>query len=226
MKKGLLIIPSLLLIALAACQTGVPPTQIVMEVPVTVEVTRVVTAVSQTGPLPFDTPSPAPTSDPTTATPTISPTPDLFPEPEVGQVFVAQQQFENGQMFWVRPINQIWVLITTDDGTQTWQVYEDTFQEGEPEFDPELEAPSEDLEQPIRGFGKLWRENEQLQEQLGWALEPEVGYYANYEYHYGGRVEGDEYVQGPGYHLIENPERRIFRFNEGIWQWEVSEPEA
>lgn len=255
MRKYLAIFLLTCIGVLAACDGGIPPTQIVLEVPVTVEVTRIVTSVPEAavassqnsvdGPIPFDTASPAPTSA-TTAVPTITPTPNLLPEPEVGQVFVAEQRFQNGRMFWVRPINQIWVLIEPDETSsaestaeatadpdseeetisQEWQIFEDTFQEGMPEFDPSLIPPDDGFIQPIRGFGLLWRESPGLREELGWAIETEVGYYANYEYHYGGSIEDGAFVQGPGYHLIETPERRVFRLNEGIWNWEVIEPET
>ena len=37
-------------------------------------------------------------------------------------------------------------------------------------------APPEGRYQPIRGFGKVWRENPQVREQLGWAIAPEQGF--------------------------------------------------
>jgi hypothetical protein len=160
-----------------------------------------------------------------TMTPMATPTESPFPTPEVGNLYVAEQEFQNGRMFWVRPINQIWVLRENDDGANIWEVYEDTWEEGMPEEDPTLEPPATGLIQPIRGFGLLWRENDDLREDLGWAIEEEVGYIADYEYHYGGTVEDDTYEPGPGYHLVENLAGRIFRFNEGIWTWEVIETE-
>ena len=57
-----------------------------------------------------------------------------------------------------------------------WVRYEDTWDDTQPTDDPSL-TPPEGLVQPMRGFGKVWRE--QLggpQAQIGWALEPEQGY--------------------------------------------------
>lgn len=49
----------------------------------------------------------------------------------------------------------------------------DLWREGDPESDPAL-TPPEGLYQPVRGFGKIWREGFELQERLGWATSPEM----------------------------------------------------
>lgn len=85
----------------------------------------------------------------------------------------AYQPFERGSMIWNGRSGTIVVLY--DDGT--WQSFEDTFEEGEAEFDPSLTPPG-GAEQPIRGFGKLWRQTEAVQNRLGWALVEERGYTA------------------------------------------------
>lgn len=242
MKQRLTLFTTIaVLLVLAACQPGLQPTQ--FAIVVTREVTVVVTS-QQTGPVPIATETAAETTSDAQAvaqattmptqttplpntTPTITPTLDPFPTPERGQIFVADQQFQNGRMFWLQPINQIWVLITTETGEQEWQIYEDTFEEGMPESDPTLEPPATGLIQPIRGFGLLWRENEALRENLGWAIEEEVGYLAAYEYNYGGTLDANgEYVPGPGYHLLETLNQTALRFNEGIWTWEVFDPDT
>jgi len=236
MYQRLTIFAALLAVLIAACQPGLPPTQIVIEVTKEIPVTVVVTPnTNTTGPLPLEEDSPTPAAanaaaateavDIAESTPAVTPTPDAFPEPEVGQVFVAEQRFQNGRMFWVRPIEQIWVLTSNEDEEPVWEVYEDQFEDGMPELDPGLVPPASGLEQPIRGFGLLWRENDSVRNRLGWAIAPEVGYFANYEYHYGGTVnENNEFIQGPGFHLIENPQQQVFQFNEGVWDWEVREP--
>ncbi|MFN2189329.1 MAG: hypothetical protein ACK2T3_11230, partial [Candidatus Promineifilaceae bacterium] len=35
--------------------------------------------------------------------------------------------------------------------------------------------------QPVRGFGKLWREHPEVQERLGWALSRELGFDSTYQ---------------------------------------------
>lgn len=201
---------------LGACQAG-QPTLIIMEVtrevPVTVVVTKeVALAVTSTvTPTASLTPNLTPTA-------TLTATPDPFPTPVVGQVFVADQKFEFGRMFWIQPVNQIWV-ITTQDGNNLWEVYEDTFQDGMPETDPSI-TPPRGLLQPERGFGKLWRENPQVREALGWALSSELGYNTRYEYHAGGTIEEGIFVASYGYHTLEDIEKRTFQFIEGTWTWE------
>ncbi len=236
---------------LSACGSGLPSTQVVLVVtatPLTDDATAEVTesddsatAERPSGALPVEDPTitpqavgTQPTASPTqvlqpSATPEApapTATQDVFPTPTRGQIYVAEQDFQNGRMFWLRPIDQIWVTTTNEDGEQMWDVYEDTFEEGQPELDPSLEPPDEDLYQPVRGFGLLWRENPQMREQLGWAEAPEVGYFANYEYHPGGTVEDGRYVEGFGYHLVENLERAVYRFNEGDRTWEIVEEAA
>jgi hypothetical protein len=135
-------------------------------------------------------------------------------------------------MFWVEPVAQLWVLSleTNADGSdpkRIWSVYEDTFIEGEAEIDPEI-VPPEGLYQPERGFGKLWRENPEVREAVGWALEVELGHTTRYEYHAGGEVvanENDEleYVPAAGYHLVESLYGDIFIFNEEDFSWSIEE---
>jgi hypothetical protein len=135
------------------------------------------------------------------------------------QVQVAEQLFENGRMFWVEPIKQIWVLQITSEGHGTWASYEDTYVDGEPETDPSL-VPPDGRYQPERGFGKLWRESGNLRQELGWGVTPEFGYISQYEYHAGGSVDASgQYVRGPGYHIVFSLGGELFRFNEdGTWQ--------
>lgn len=84
---------------------------------------------------------------------------------------MARQRFHNGQMIWRQDTRQIYVLY--NDGR--WDAYDDKWLEGDPVDDPAVVVPS-GVQQPGRGFGKVWRE--QLggpQAALGWALEKEQG---------------------------------------------------
>ena len=63
------------------------------------------------------------------------------------------------------------ILVLLDNGA--WQRFDDRWQEGQPAADPGL-APPAGLLQPVRGFGKVWRE--QLggpNAATGWATRPE-----------------------------------------------------
>jgi hypothetical protein len=91
------------------------------------------------------------------------------PATETGAAF---QPFEQGLMFWRADEQAIYVLNA--DGT--WAHHIDTWDTAQPPYDPSLTAP-EGLQQPVRGFGEVWRE--QLggpQAALGWALAGEQPY--------------------------------------------------
>jgi ligand-binding sensor domain-containing protein len=84
----------------------------------------------------------------------------------------AVQPFEQGLMFWRANEGTIYVLSA--DGV--WVRYNDTWNESQPAHDPSLTPPA-GLQQPVRGFGKVWQE--QLggpQADIGWALASEQAY--------------------------------------------------
>ena len=83
----------------------------------------------------------------------------------------AAQPYEHGRMVWRQDLRVIYVLHA--DGT--WAGYPDTWQEGTPDRDPAI-VPPEGLYQPVRGFGKVWREELGGPEAaLGWATAEERG---------------------------------------------------
>jgi hypothetical protein len=99
---------------------------------------------------------------------------DRCPEP-AETTWAAQQSFENGQMIWLEFNQSIYVFY--DQGEiKSYAIYADTFEEGkDPERDPSI-VPPPDLYQPIRGFGKVWRENPEVRTKIGWATAPESGF--------------------------------------------------
>lgn len=220
LKRGLVAgVIALITLSLAACY-GPPPTEYVIitststPTPIMIVVTATPPAGSITIPPPTDVVTQTATPEDTTLS-----TPSAFPTRTVSQVYVAEQRFENGRMFWLEPIDQIWVLIETDRRNGTWTVYPDTFEEGEAEFDPAIQPP-EGFFQPERGFGKLWRENPEIRAALGWAIEAEEGLITLYEYQPEGEVINGAYQRAPGYHFVTSKTGRVYRFNEinGTWQ--------
>jgi hypothetical protein len=156
---------------------------------------------------------------------------------------VVEQIFERGRMIWFDPLNQIWVLSGNelDPQSGSWQCYPDTYSDDQPErvatFEPppgmgSLSAlPEANPQQPIRGFGKLWREDPALRNQLGWALAPETLFSTRYEYQAGGEMQGGVYQPGPGsyrlqslylYHLVlsENSYKAPCESLGGTWRVE------
>lgn len=216
MRFGLIVSLALVLLV-AACQ-GPPPTQIVLVVTATPmpEQSAEPQSANTSQPLPG---TPTPTLIPPTQTLAVTPTLDPFPTATLGQIQVAEQLFEHGRMFWIQPREQIWVMFDNGTGSGKWFVYPDNFQDGEPENDPNIIPPA-GLYQPERGFGKLWRGNQEIKDQLGFGTIPEYGYVSNYEYHPGGEVKDGQYVAGPGYHILFSLYQEKFQFNEidGTWK--------
>lgn len=224
----------IILVVVAACQSEPPPREVLMEVTVVHTEVVIVTATDpqSAGPVPIQNETAAAQSIeatlmPTDTQPEVTPTPDVFPTPIIGQILVAEQEFQNAKMFWLQPIEQIWILQTDADGVNIWIVRDDSFEDGMSENDFDLTPPAEGLIQPIRGFGFLWRNDDTLRSQIGWATSEEVGYNANYEYHWGGTVdENNVYETGPGYHQLQTHSQEIYRFDEESRTWEIIEPET
>jgi len=91
--------------------------------------------------------------------------------PTVANLSSAVQNFQTGQMIWLDATpGQIYVLF--NDGT--FQIFNDTYNSA---VDPENggETPPAGLFEPMRGFGKVWRDNPTVRSALGWATDNEQG---------------------------------------------------
>jgi len=87
----------------------------------------------------------------------------------------AQQHFQHGLMLWVEARDLIIVLYDDNTRTVRWEMFMDQWAEGQPESDPAIVPPT-GLYQPVRGFGLVWREQPEVRERLGWAVEQEAGF--------------------------------------------------
>lgn len=82
-------------------------------------------------------------------------------------------------MFWRNMPDGDVVYVLLHDATKvggTWQAFADTFAAGQPESAGHV--PPSGLYEPVRGFGKVWREQlggERIPPSIGWAIEPEQG---------------------------------------------------
>lgn len=209
MHKGLILLALLVAgLVLVACGNEPPPTQIYIVVSPTpaASETAPATPASPTpvtpSPVPSATAAPLATTAP--AQPTPTPQPVGFPTNTIAEVQIAEQVFEHGRMFWIRHTRQIWVMVNVPpDNTHggDWFCYNDTFVEGEPEIDESL-VPPENMYQPRRGFGKLWRGRADLKDALGWAITPEFELTSTYTYIAGGYMQGGQYVPAPGEHRL------------------------
>jgi hypothetical protein len=107
----------------------------------------------------------------------FTPLPRRCPLGPAGATAAAEQRFEGGRMIWLGTLDTIIVFY----GDGYWARFEDTWTEAEPESDAALQPPA-DLVQPVRGFGKVWREQPGVRELLGWGLAPEQGYTARFQH--------------------------------------------
>lgn len=156
-----------------------------------------------------------------TSTQDAVPTLDPFPRPNSFNLIVAEQVFEGGRMFYLQPVDRIWVLINDPDtrDSGTWVVYENGWTEGMPEQDPNIRPP-DGYVQPKRGFGFVWRSNEELQAQLGFALDPEIGFESHYTFTQGEiKVVNGVATIMPGIHTLMSYYGAKFTFDEPSMTW-------
>jgi hypothetical protein len=95
-------------------------------------------------------------------------------EHETALPSAASEQFQGGYMFWRGDTQTIYVFFwgSPNDTVGTWQQFPDTWKDGDPEPTPDQPAPT-GLYIPVRGFGKIWNENSNIRQVLGYATEPE-----------------------------------------------------
>jgi hypothetical protein len=88
----------------------------------------------------------------------------------------AYQPFERGAMLWISRttyVQERLIYVFFNDGT--FQQFDDTWRDGQPAGGGE--NPPAGLYEPMRGFGKVWREGTgaKVRERLGWATALEKG---------------------------------------------------
>lgn len=104
----------------------------------------------------------------------FAPEPDICPTTPLLSV-AAEQYFEQGVMLWIAEQDRIVVLYDDDYFSPQYTVFQDEWDEGQPESDPTMQPPA-GLDQPIRGFGLVWRSYSEVQKRLGWATGAETGF--------------------------------------------------
>lgn len=165
---------------------------------------------------------------PTAPTPISSPTPvpgqgegvavaqNSTPVPAEGQqeippvtyvaVRASYYPFEHGAMFWLEDVDQVYVLTngtTPLDGT--FKAFRNTWREGMPETDPNIQPPS-GLTQPDKSFGQAWRTYPGVRDSLGWGTGTAHDYTA--------------LVVRQGANItISGPDNRVYELSEdGTWR--------
>jgi hypothetical protein len=102
-------------------------------------------------------------------------------------------------MVWNGDSGMIYVLY--QDGA--WEEFADTWVAGDPELPVVAEQPPSGMFVPLRGFGKVWSQNNG-QTQLGWATADESSYQATWEMH--PLTDADQTVNTPHFTL---PDGRV-----------------
>ncbi|MEM6281964.1 MAG: hypothetical protein AAF787_07205 [Chloroflexota bacterium] len=93
--------------------------------------------------------------------------------PTVTTASSAYQTFERGFMLWVDTPGTGTIYVGLDSGT--YQTYPDTWNADSDPVSGNNTPPDAALSEPIRGFGKVWRDNPPVRDALGWATSPERG---------------------------------------------------
>jgi hypothetical protein len=111
----------------------------------------------------------------------------LCPNGPAQSSWAAEQVFEGGRILWLENGSLVGenykgqpLIFVLYSQSNSWEIYVDTWNSTEPDSDPSI-APPTGLVQPIRGFGKVWRNNPKAQKQLGWALAVEQGFETLYQ---------------------------------------------
>lgn len=114
--------------------------------------------------------------------------------------------FEHGIMLWLEDGNQIYVLnYGANEFGGMYSAYLDTWREGMPENDPNIQPPPGFL-QPERGFGQAWRTYPGVRDALGWGTAPTQGYTALV-------------VHDDGTTVVNGPDFRVYKLMEGgAWE--------
>ena len=86
----------------------------------------------------------------------------------------SEQTFQSGYMLWREDLRRIYVLYNN----HTWQLFTDTWEAGDAEYDPNIVPPS-GFYQPKYGFGKVWRGQPGVRDGLGWATRQERSFWAS-----------------------------------------------
>ncbi|MFQ6102407.1 MAG: hypothetical protein ACE5OS_14435 [Anaerolineae bacterium] len=146
----------------------------------------------------------------------------VCPSSEASPTWAAEQPFEHGRMLWLEkadadnPVLEGVIFVFYADGR--CERHDDTWTEGMPESDPAFVPPA-GLLQPIRGFGKLWRENADVRDRLGWATAPEQGFDTTWQAQIQESIGGVAFVRALDGRIIQ-----INGWDAGVGTWQHVTP--
>lgn len=106
----------------------------------------------------------------------FDPVPRACPQMAAQVIDAKEQVFEYGRMIWLREVRgendaiiAADVILVLFDDAAVHVTFDSTWEEGMPVYDPAF-TPPEGKFQPVREFGKLWRDNLDVRERVGWGL--------------------------------------------------------
>jgi hypothetical protein len=122
-----------------------------------------------------------------------------------------RESFEKGTMVWREDNKQIYVLIVANPdqkqsvSTNIWKTYADTWDEKQQPGG--FFTPPRGLYEPVRGFGKVWREQlgEPKSQVIGWATSPEVN----------GKIQLQNFENG--FVILDDKNDMRILFSDGKW---------
>ena len=170
---------------IVATDTPVPPTN-VPTTPATAVSTN--TPIPTNTPFPTNTPLPQPTACSIAVFSSFSSSWSAYSNqlncPTAGGksgVWLAQEDFNGGRMFWREDTSRIYVVYNGGG----WGSYADTWQDGDPEFacGTQTSPPT-----PKRGFGQVWCAHDSVRSGLGSATEEEWGEHGSVQDFAGGTI--------------------------------------
>ncbi|HWQ11516.1 MAG TPA: hypothetical protein VNL77_01880 [Roseiflexaceae bacterium] len=85
---------------------------------------------------------------------------------------IAEQPFQRGSMFYFQPLEQIYALVGTENGT--WRLFPQDDLAGLATPTPAPD-PGNGLVVPVGGFGLVWGYNQVVRDELGYGTAPEAG---------------------------------------------------
>lgn len=117
----------------------------------------------------------------------------------------AAQRFERGQMIWLGTLDQYFVLFDGGSASTRFMTYLPGPLDLKPGASPDNrvpETPPPGLEQPVSGFGLIWRGEvvgaESVRAALGWATQSEAAFTTTYQCQASTTVEWNCYLRAPG----------------------------
>ena len=125
------------------------------------------------------------------------------------------QRFEYGYMVWAQADDRIYVMYHTAPMPR-WQADPDPYVAGMDERDFSWDEPQPpQTSQPRLGFGALWREDDDLRERIGWAVQ-------SWEFVYDGQMQTAE----DGTVYFSEPRGGVFELSPQTEDWKLFSPQS